>query len=194
MKLFKMTMYIGAAVLVAGCGSQKSDFRYTVDQFADVKVIRYQIPGWEDLNLQQKEYAYHLAEAAKWGRDILWDQNCRYNLSLRRMLEKVYLAYERGELKAEDSQARKEVEAFKVYVKRVWFANGVHHHYSTDKFRPAFSESFLRAALGRLGCPVDETSLFRSMRPFSSRNSFTLMNHWSVARKITGFLQRQQCG
>ncbi|MBQ9560420.1 MAG: DNA alkylation repair protein [Bacteroidaceae bacterium] len=132
---------------------------YAGERFADIQMLRYRVQGFEHLPLRQKLLVYYLSEAALSGRDILWDQNCRYNLSLRRMLETVYQAYERGDLKAEDPQTQKEYEAFKVYVKRVWFANGVHHHYSTDKFRPAFSESFLRAALGRLGCPADETLL-----------------------------------
>ena len=85
-KLIRMMMIAGATAALAGCNSPKEDhFKYTIDSFADLKVMRYRIPGWENLSLQQKEYAYHLAEAAKWGRDILWDQNCKEHSSpLRR--------------------------------------------------------------------------------------------------------------
>ena len=99
-----MTMIVSAAVLAAGCGSNGSGFKYTVDQFADAKIIRYQVPGWDELSLQQKEYAYHLAEAAKWGRDILWDQNCRHNLQLRHAVEDILENYA-GDRKCSEFEA-----------------------------------------------------------------------------------------
>ena len=140
MRLLKIMIYISAAVLAAGCGQKKSDFRYTVDQFADVKVIRYQVPGWEDLSLQQKEYAYHLSEAAKWGRDILWDQNCRYNLQLRHAVEDILENYA-GDRKCS------EFEAFTEYAKRLFFSNGIHHHYAEDKFFPTCEPSYFEKLL-----------------------------------------------
>ena len=152
MKLFKMTMYIGAALLVAGCGQKKSDFRYTVDQFADVKVIRYQVPGWEDLSLQQKEYAYHLSEAAKWGRDILWDQNCRYNLQLRHAVEDILENYA-GDRKCS------EFEEFTEYAKRLFFSNGIHHHYAEDKFFPECEPSYFEKLLDAIGRSDEAGSL-----------------------------------
>ena len=82
----------GLLAAAAGCGQKqeaKSDFKYLIDEFADLKIIRYQIPGWDELSLQQKEYAYHLAEAAKWGRDIHWDQNCQGNIELRHVIENI---------------------------------------------------------------------------------------------------------
>ena len=103
-RLIVMTMCVSAALLTTACGQKKADFRYTVDQFADVKVIRYQVPGWDELTLQQKEYAYHLAEAAKWGRDILWDQNCRYNLQLRHAVEDILTNYA-GDRKCSEFEA-----------------------------------------------------------------------------------------
>ncbi len=144
MNLLKMTMCVSAAVLVAGCGEKKDDFKYTVDQFADVKVIRYQVPGWDELSLQQKEYAYHLAEAAKWGRDILWDQNCRHNLQLRHAVEDILNNYA-GDRKCSEFQE------FTDYAKRLFFSNGIHHHYAEDKFYPECEASYFEKLLDAVG-------------------------------------------
>ena len=119
------------------------EFDYTVDSFADIEVLRYKVPGFEDLSLNQKKLIYYLTEAALWGRDILWDQNNEYNLPIRRMLEAVYTNYD-GDRNSED------YKNFEKYLKQVWFANGIHHHYSTDKFTPAFSREFLVAELDKL--------------------------------------------
>ena len=126
--LFKMILTLCAAAAVAGCEhkgskSEEPEFKYTIDSFADLKVMRYRIPGWEDLSLQQKEYAYHLAEAAKYGRDILWDQNCKDNLRLRHALEAILE-------NVEADNDNPEYQAFLVYAKRVFFSNGMHHHYA----------------------------------------------------------------
>ena len=144
MNLLKMTMCVSAAVLVAGCGEKKDDFKYTVDQFADLKVIRYQVPGWDELSLQQKEYAYHLAEAAKWGRDILWDQNCRYNLQLRHAVEDILNNYA-GDRKCSEFQE------FTNYAKRLFFSNGIHHHYAEDKFYPECEANYFEKLLDAVG-------------------------------------------
>ena len=114
------------------------NFRYLIDEFADIKVIRYTVPGWDKLSLQQKEYAYHLSEAAKWGRDIAWDQNCSGNIALRHTLEDILENY-KGERSGQDW------DAFVVYAKRVFFANGVHHHYAEDKFFPECSREYFRS-------------------------------------------------
>ena len=114
------------------------NFRYLIDEFADIKVIRYTVPGWDKLSLRQKEYAYHLSEAAKWGRDIAWDQNCSGNIALRHTLEDILENY-KGERSGE------QWEAFVVYAKRVFFANGVHHHYAEDKFFPECSRQDFRS-------------------------------------------------
>ncbi len=119
------------------------EFDYTVDKFADIEVLRYKVPGFEDLSLNQKKLIYYLTEAAIWGRDILWDQNNEYNLPIRRMLETVYTNYD-GDRNSDD------FKNFERYLKQVWFANGIHHHYSTDKFTPAFSREFLVAELDKL--------------------------------------------
>lgn len=118
----------------------KEEFFYIVDQFADLQILRYQVPGFENLSLRQKQLLYHLSEAALMGRDILFDQNGRYNLVIRRTLEAVY-QYGTVDKSSADYQA------FEVYLKRVWFANGIHHHYGEDKFIPGFSEAFFDAAV-----------------------------------------------
>lgn len=118
----------------------KEKFSYIVDQFADLQILRYQVPGFANLSLRQKQLLYHLSEAALMGRDILFDQNGRYNLVIRRTLEAVYL-YGKVDKSSADYQA------FEVYLKRVWFANGIHHHYGEDKFIPGFSEAFFDAAV-----------------------------------------------
>lgn len=116
------------------------EFSYIVDQFADLQILRYQVPGFANLSLRQKQLLYHLSEAALMGRDILFDQNGRYNLVIRRTLEAVYL-YGKVDKSSADYQA------FEVYLKRVWFANGIHHHYGEDKFIPGFSEAFFDAVV-----------------------------------------------
>lgn len=118
----------------------KEEFSYIVDQFADLQILRYQVPGFVNLSLRQKQLLYHLSEAALMGRDILFDQNGRYNLVIRRTLEAVY-QYGTVDKSSADYQA------FEVYLKRVWFANGIHHHYGEDKFIPGFSEAFFDAAV-----------------------------------------------
>lgn len=118
----------------------KEEFNYIVDQFADLQILRYQVPGFANLSLRQKQLLYHLSEAALMGRDILFDQNGRYNLVIRRTLEAVY-QYGTVDKSSADYQA------FEVYLKRVGFANGIHHHYGEDKFAPGFSETFFEAAV-----------------------------------------------
>jgi len=133
-------------ILTASCHKDevKSDeFDYTVDKFADIEVLRYNVPGFEELSLNQKKLIYYLTEAALWGRDILWDQNNEYNLPIRRMLEAVYTNYN-GDRESDD------YKNFEQYLKQIWFANGIHHHYSTDKFTPGFSREFLSAEVDKL--------------------------------------------
>ena len=118
-------------------------FDYVVDRFADLEILRYQVPGFESLTLKQKQLLYHLSEAALMGRDILFDQNCRYNLPIRRTLEAIYTSY-KGDRQTPDFLA------LETYLKRVWFANGIHHHYAEDKFQPGFSAEFLKKAISLL--------------------------------------------
>ncbi len=111
-------------------------FNYNVDQFADLKILRYQIPGWEQLTLKEQKLVYYLTQAGLSGRDIMWDQNYRYNLRIRKGLESIYKNYQ-------GDKSTKDWVAFETYLKRVWFSNGIHHHYSNDKIKPGFSKEFL---------------------------------------------------
>ncbi len=124
--------------------AQSQPFDYNVDRFADIEVLRYQVPDFESLTLNQKRLVYYLTEAALWGRDILWDQNYKYNLPLRQMIEGVYSNYS-GDSNSAD------FKAFENYLKQVEFANGIHHHYSMDKFTPGFSREWLEAEVAKLG-------------------------------------------
>lgn len=121
-----------------------TDFKFLVDEFADIRVIRYQVPGWDELSLPQKEYIYHLAEAAKSGRDIMWDQNYKYNLRIRKVLEGIIENY-KGDKECADYQD------FLVYAKRVFFSNGIHHHYAEDKFFPACSSEYFQSLMDASG-------------------------------------------
>jgi dipeptidyl-peptidase-3 len=121
----------------------KQEFNYVADQFADLQILRYQVPEVETLSLKQKQLLYHLSEAALMGRDILYDQNNRYNLSIRRLLEAVYQDYQ-------GDRNGKPFKALETYLKRIWFSNGIHHHYGEDKFDPGFSPEFLADCIGRI--------------------------------------------
>lgn len=142
----KQLIIYAASVLLAACGGSKTTtaeaekFDYTVEQFADLQILRYRVPGFENLSLQQKELVYYLTEAALQGRDILFDQNGKYNLRIRRTLEVVYDGY-KGDKNAPD------FKAMEVYLKRVWFSNGIHHHYGAEKFVPGFAPEFFRKAI-----------------------------------------------
>ena len=143
----RMALIAGSAVLaLVSCrqGAGEGDFKYQIDEFADLRIIRYRIDGWEGLSLQQKEYVYHLSEAAKWGRDIYWDQNGRYNLQVRRVLENILENYD-GDRDCD------EFKDFTVYAKRVFFSNGIHHHYAEDKFFPACSEEYFMSLMQAVG-------------------------------------------
>ena len=137
---------VTALSLLTACGgnpkttAEAEKFDYTVEQFADLQILRYRVPGFEDLSLKQKELVYYLTEAALQGRDILFDQNGKYNLTIRRMLEAVYTGYN-GDKNTPD------FKAMEVYLKRVWFSNGIHHHYGSEKFVPGFTPEFFRQAV-----------------------------------------------
>ena len=145
----KMAAVSALASAAVSCGNgaqtqQREDFKYLIDEFADIKIMRYRIPGWEDLTLQQKEYVYHLGEAAKYGRDIIWDQNCRYNLRIRKALENILENYD-GDRDCKDFQD------FTVYAKRVFFSNGIHHHYAEDKFFPDCPKEYFSSLMEAAG-------------------------------------------
>jgi dipeptidyl-peptidase-3 len=148
------------ALFVMACkGEVKNDvvdkaeveFNYNVEQFADIKILRYQIPGWENLSLKEQKLVYYLIEAGLAGRDIMWDQNYRHNLKIRRALENVYVNYT-GDKSTEDWKA------FEVYLKRVWFSNGIHHHYSNAKLEPGFSQEYLRGLLLTTNTTLDSAA------------------------------------
>ena len=149
-KFIQLTMM---ATMLTACGTQTSnnvadDFKYADEQFADLQMLRYKVQGFEDLTLKQKELVYYLSEAALEGRDILFDQNGRYNLTIRKMLETVYTDFK-------GNKADENFKGMETYLKRVWFSNGIHHHYGCEKFVPNFSPEFFRTALKT----VDATKL-----------------------------------
>ena len=139
-----MIAFTGLAAALCSCADKADDFKYLVDEFADLKIMRYQVPGWDGLSLQQKEYVYHLAEAAKYGRDIIWMQNCRYNLDVRKTIEAVLDNYTGDRNVPEFAQ-------FETYAKRVFFSNGVHHHYAEDKFFPECPKEYFQGLMTAVG-------------------------------------------
>ncbi len=138
-----------AAIMAAAVSTQSamakdnSDFNYVVDRFADIEVLRYKVPDFEKLTPRQKALVYYLTEAAITGRDILWDQNGKYNLPVRQLIENVYTNYS-------GNKESRQYKALEKYLKQIWFGNGIHHHYSMDKFVPEFDETFLRYEASKL--------------------------------------------
>ncbi len=152
MKKIIPTLIIGT---MAGLGANAyvdKNFNYHVDRFADIEVLRYEVPEFDRLTPRQRTMVYYLTQAAQMGRDIIWDQNGRYNLQIRQLLERIYQNYE-GDRESAD------FKAFEKYLKQVWFGNGIHHHYSTDKFKPEFSKDFFLAETGKISpccLPLEE--------------------------------------
>ncbi|MGG6230250.1 dipeptidyl-peptidase 3 family protein [Tenacibaculum sp. SDUM215027] len=151
MKLKQMLCVFAAAGVLTSCGvdakkepkvveKKAKEFEYVVEQFADIKVLRYQIPGFDELTLKEKKLVYYLTQAGLSGRDIMWDQNYRHNLEIRAALENINNNF-KGDKESED------FKAFTTYLKRVWFSNGIHHHYSNDKLKPTFSKEYLETLL-----------------------------------------------
>ena len=144
MKIKLLILGIVISLMTLNCSDKKEDyympesedsFEYKVDQFADLAILRYQIPGWEKLTLKEKELVYYLTQAGLAGRDIMWDQKYRHNLEIRSALENIYRNFS-GDKNSDNWNA------FEVYLKRIWFSNGIHHHYSNDKMRPGFSKEY----------------------------------------------------
>ncbi|SHJ11385.1 dipeptidyl-peptidase-3 [Mesonia phycicola] len=156
MKIKFIPLVLAASIAFVSCEGEKKetikepteevekevtqDFNFTAEEFADIKVLRYQIPGWENLSLKEQKLVYYLTQAGLSGRDIIWDQNYKHNLTIRKALENIYANYS-GDKEAEDWLA------FEEYLKRVWFSNGIHHHYSMDKMKPGFSKEYLDTLL-----------------------------------------------
>ena len=144
MKKYITTMMM--TTLLAACSTgnnagQEDDFEYCNERFADIEMLRYKVDGFESLTLKQKTFIYYLQEAALWGRDILFDQNGKHNLEIRKTLEKLYTDYQ-------GDRDSKDFKAFEEYTKRVWFSNGIHHHYGCEKFVPGFSREWFVAQTG----------------------------------------------
>ena len=142
-----MITIAGMAAALVSCSdkaAEKGEFKYLIDEFADLKIMRYQVPGWDELSLQQKEYVYHLAEAAKYGRDIIWAQNYKHNLSIRKTVENILENY-KGDRSIED------FKAFEAYAKRMFFSNGIHHHYAEDKFFPECPKEYFQSLMEAVG-------------------------------------------
>ena len=144
MKIKLLILGIVISLMTLNCSDKKEDyympesedsFEYKVDQFADLAILRYQIPGWEELTLKEKELVYYLTQAGLAGRDIMWDQKYRHNLEIRSAFENIYRNFS-GDKNSDNWNA------FEVYLKRIWFSNGIHHHYSNDKMRPGFSKEY----------------------------------------------------
>ena len=161
MKNIFITAMAAGVLMFISCGEDKKDqletevaemevaeFNYNVDQFADVKILRYQVPGWEDLTLKEQKLVYYLTQAGLAGRDIMWDQNYRHNLKIRAALENIYTSYS-GDKNSEDWKN------FEIYLKRVWFSNGIHHHYSNDKIKPDFSSEYLSGLLAETNTSLE---------------------------------------
>ena len=153
MKRSKMTLLALASVLLFSCTTQQKTASQStpqeqsaqnkgnsIDRFADIEVLKYQVPSWPDLTLKEKEYVYYLSQAGYAGRDISYDQNYKHNLKIRRALENIYQNYN-GNKDTEDWRN------FETYLKRVWFSNGIHHHYSNEKMKPTFSKTYLEQLL-----------------------------------------------
>ena len=141
MKKLIKSLLLTSTLLIASCSGnvqQEEKFNYIDERFADIQMLRYNVDGFDQLTLQQKTFIYHLQEAALWGRDILFDQNGRYNLELRSIMEKLYQEYQ-GDRQSQDFLA------FEEYLKRLWFSNGIHHHYGSEKFVPGFSREWFVA-------------------------------------------------
>jgi dipeptidyl-peptidase-3 len=150
MKLNALAGAVIAATILLSCSKEKTEtkkvtkddapFEYVAEQFADIKVLRYKIPGWENLTLKEQEFVYYLTQAGTAGRDIYWDQNYRHNLKIRKALEHIYTEYK-------GDKASGDWKNFEIFLKRVWFSNGIHHHYSTDKIKPGFSKDYFNQLL-----------------------------------------------
>ena len=161
MKNFLIIGIVLSGLLVFSCKENKEEkviaqveteqvavFDYNVEQFGDVKILRYQIPGWEKLTLKEQKLVYYLTQAGLEGRDIMWDQNYRHNLTIRKALENVYNNY-KGDKTSED------YKNFETYLKRIWFSNGIHHHYSNAKLVPEFSSEYLRKLLAETNTTLE---------------------------------------
>jgi len=144
MKLKHTLVLLMLSIFFVSCSKndnkKQKKFNYFSEQFADVKILRYKVPGFNKLSVKQKALVYYLTQAGLSGRDIMYDQNYRYNLTIRRALEHIYKKYN-------GDKTTKDWKNFEIYLKRIWFSNGIHHHYSNSKFKPDFSSDYLKSLL-----------------------------------------------
>jgi len=154
-----------------------SAFQFQAEQFADLRILRYQVPGFEELSLQQKTLIYYLYEAALCGRDILWDQNYKYNLTVRKTIETIYNSYN-GE------RTNEEFKKFELYAKRVWFSNGIHHHYSSDKIQPEFSKEYFTDLISKSNSADLPFANGETLVQFEQRISDIVFNPTLAAKKV----------
>ncbi|HHB78414.1 MAG TPA: dihydrofolate reductase [Saprospiraceae bacterium] len=146
---------------------QKEDFQWIAERFDDKKILRYQVPGFDQLSLQQKKLVYFLAQAGYSGRDIIWDTNYRYNLEIRRALEKIYTHTKTDKTTADWKN-------FETYLKNVWFSNGIHHHYSYDKFNPKFSQEYFEKLMKEVGVSLSKEALVAMFDPNVDKKKVTV--------------------
>lgn len=190
MKKTILIIMTGLSIMFAGCSGEKknaekqveadsvpADFKYEVDDFADLQILRYYVPGFKNLTLEQKELVYYLSMAALEGRDILYDQNNRYNLAIRRTLEAIYKNY-KGDKNTND------YKEFEVYLKRVWFSNGIHHHYGEEKFLPAFSKEFFAEQVKALPANLVPVKDGQSVEDFIAMISPVMFDAKVMAKKV----------
>jgi len=151
-KILIIILFITGSYSCSSPDIKKVKFNFFAEKFADIQVLRYQIPGFDELSLNQKKLVYYLTEAGLAGRDIMYDQNYRHNLSIRRALENIYTNFN-GDKNSENWKN------FEIYLKRIWFSNGIHHHYSNDKFDPGFSKEYLQSLLNETKSVLNEEAL-----------------------------------
>ncbi|MDH8701812.1 dipeptidyl-peptidase-3 [Dysgonomonadaceae bacterium PH5-43] len=176
----KVFIIMTTAIMCLSCSDKKEEqgnFEYNVESFADLGILRYQVTGWEDLNDSQQKLIYCLNEAALQGRDILFDQNNKYNLAIRRTLEAIYANFE-GDKSSDD------YKNFEVYLKRVWFSNGIHHHYGEEKFLPEFSQEFFSNAVKALDKSLVPTRENQSVDAFLEELMPVMFDPTMYAKKV----------
>ena len=174
-------MVLATSLLTTACGSKENNsddkFDYSVEKFADLQILRYKVPSFEELSLKEKELIYYLSEAALEGRDILFDQNGKYNLRIRRMLEAIYCNYAGDKNKEEYKQ-------LETYLKRVWFANGIHHHYGCEKFIPGFTPEYLKEVLLTIDPSLLPVADGQSVEEFYAEISPAIFDSSYMAKRV----------
>ena len=177
---FGFIAFIGLTIGIATAiqaQEKAASFNYVADQFADLRILRYQVPGFNELPLQQKELVYYLYEASLYGRDIFYDQNYKYNLAIRKTIEAIEGSYT-GDKNSDD------FKKFTVYAKRFWFSNGFHHHYSKDKFFPEISETAFRNLLKGSDAKALPVNKGESIAAFTDRITKIIFDPTIAPKKV----------